>query len=129
MKKYYKIIYACGLFEDRAKQNTRFIGSSVELKKDDFVLIENANKGIFIGKVFEEVCKKEIFPNDVDNYNYVQHIDLSDYLKKVENAKRKEELKKQMEERFAVIDKEKKYQYYAELDADFKAMFEEYKKL
>ena len=34
-----------------------------------------------------------------------------------------------MKERFKVIDEEKKYQYYAQLDDEMKEMYEEYKQL
>lgn len=130
MKKYYNILYASRMLSDPKYQNTRVIFSSVDLKKDDFIVVENRDEGVFIGKVLEEVDAGSLVNAQVyENYSYVQHIDLSNYLQEKENAKRKEELKVQMEKRFAEIDKEKKYQYYAELDADFKAMFEEYKKL
>ena len=46
-----------------------------------------------------------------------------------EYLKRKEELKQQMQDRFKIIDEEKKYQYYAELDSELKAMYDEYKNL
>lgn len=118
------IYYASSYLTKDNKKQSRYVKVPDIVQKDDFVIIEKEDNGIFIGIVGDPI---DVTP-DI-GYTYVQPVDLSAYLKDQENKKRKEELKIKMEERFAEIDKEKKYQYYAELDPDFKAMFEEYKNL
>lgn len=127
-KYFYVVEYASGMWAERRPQRT-IIYSDISLPLNAFVVVEHTYYGVFIGKVIEEVTPTLELNTEGIEYRYVQHIDLSGYLQEIENAKRKEELKEQMEKRFAEIDKEKKYQYYADLDPDFKAMFEEYKKL
>lgn len=127
-KYFYNIEYASGMFAERSNQQ-KIIYSDIALPLNEFVVVEHTGYGVFIGKVIEVYTPTSKTERNLIDYRYVQHIDLSAYLQSIENAKRKEELKEQMEKRFAEIDKEKKYQYYADLDPDFKAMFEEYKKL
>lgn len=130
----YVVRYASGLFRNNNRQEQN-IYSEKELKKDDFIVVEHVDCGVFIGQVLEDISDTDYEDYTDDEikreteYRYVQHIDLSNYIAGIENAKRKEELKKQMDKKFAEIDKEKKYQYYAELDFDFRAMYEEYKNL
>jgi len=132
--KVYKVRYASGLFRNNNRQE-QDIYSEKELKNDDFIVVEHVDCGVYIGQVLEDVsenvwgdCTDNEIKENID-YRYVQDIDLSDYLANIEKQKRKEELKEEMEKKFAEIDKEKKYQYYAELDSDFKDMYEEYKNL
>jgi hypothetical protein len=127
-KYFYTIEYASGMFAERRNQQT-IIYSDIALPLDDFVVVEHTGYGVFIGKTINEVTPTLELNTEGIEYRFVQGIDLTGYLKEIENAKRKEELKEQMEKRFAEIDKEKKYQYYAELDPDFKAMYEEFKNL
>lgn len=121
------------MFAERKPQQT-IIYSDTPLLIDSFIVVEHTGCGVFICKVIEDVTTS-IGTNKIMcdikqlDYRFVQSIDLSGYLKEVENAKRKEELKVQMEKRFAEIDKEKKYQYYADLDPEFKAMYDEFKNL
>lgn len=132
--KVYEIAYASGMFRCNNRQTTN-IYSTKKLKDGDFIVVEHIDCGVFIGQVLEDVSKTdyEDYTDDeiktVIEYRYVQNIDLSDYTKEIENKKRKEELKQKMQERFKVIDEEKKYQYYAQLDDEMKAMYEEYKQL
>lgn len=132
--KVYKIAYASGMFRCNNRQTSN-IYSTKKLKDGDFIVVEHIDYGVFIGQVLEDVSKTdyEDYTDDeiktVIEYRYVQDIDLSDYTKEIENKKRKEELKQKMQERFKVIDEEKKYQYYAQLDDEMKAMYEEYKQL
>ena len=118
------IYYASSYLTKDYKKQSRYIKVPDTVQKGDFVIIEKEDNGIFIGIIDDPI---DIVPDF--GYTYVQNIDLSAYLKDQENKKRKEALRIKMEERFAEIDKEKKYQYYADLDPDFKAMFEEYKNL
>lgn len=132
--KVYEIAYASGMFRCNNRQTTN-IYSTKKLKDGDFIVVEHIDCGVFIGQVLEDVSKTdyEDYTDDeiktVIEYRYIQNIDLSDYNKEIENKKRKEELKQKMQERFKVIDEEKKYQYYAQLDDEMKAMYEEYKQL
>ena len=127
--KVYLVEYASGMFRCNNRQNTD-VCSNKELKEGEFIVVEHKDCGIFIGKVIsdesEDFLESEI--NDIE-YNYVKHIDLKDYFENINKQKRKEELKQQMQDRFKIIDEEKKYQYYAELDSELKAMYDEYKNL
>lgn len=127
-KYFYLIEYASGMFAERRNQQT-IIYSDKSLSTNDFIVVEHTGYGVFIGKIINEVIPTLELNTEGIEYRYIQTIDLSSYLKSIENAKRKEVLKEQMEKRFAEIDKEKKYEYYANLDPDFKAMFDEYKNL
>lgn len=132
--KVYKIAYASGMFRCNNRQISN-IYSTKKLKDGDFIVVEHIDCGVFIGQVLEDVSKTyyEDYTDDeiktVIEYRYVQDIDLSNFIAEKEKEKRKEELKQKMQERFKVIDEEKKYQYYAQLDDEMKAMYEEYKQL
>lgn len=132
--KVYEIAYASGMFRCNNRQTSN-IYSTKKLKDGDFIVVEHIDCGVFIGQVLEDVSKTdyEDYTDDkiktVIEYRYVQDIDLSNFIAEKEKEKRKEELKQKMQERFKVIDEEKKYQYYAQLDDEMKAMYEEYKQL
>ena len=132
--KVYKIAYASGMFRCNNRQTSN-IYSTKKLKDGDFIVVEHIDCGVFIGQVLEDVSKTnyEDYTDDeiktVIEYRYVQDIDLSNFIAEKEKEKRKEELKQKMKERFKVIDEKKKYQYYAQLDDEMKAMYEEYKQL
>lgn len=104
---------------------TTIVKSEKELSIGDTIVVEKENKGVFLGRVFKEM---EEYKERVE-YRYVQDIDLKEYFAGIEREKRKEELKKEMEKKFAEIDKIKKYEYYANLDDSFKAIYDEYKML
>lgn len=127
--KVYLVEYASGMFRCNNRPNTD-VCSNKELKEGELIVVEHKDCGIFIGKVIsdesENFLESEI--NDIE-YSYVKHIDLKDYFENINKQKRKEELKQQMQDRFKIIDEEKKYQYYAELDSELKAMYDEYKNL
>lgn len=129
--KAYLVSYASGMFNGNQykRREDTVVYSTKELVQDQFVVVEHVECGIFIAKVLEDVTARYTRSTKEIAYKYVQDIDLSDYLQGIENAKKKEELKIKMQERFKVIDEEKKYQYYAELDEDLKAIYEEYKQL
>lgn len=130
----YNIEYASGMFNDDYHKETE-IYSDKKLNIDDFIIIEYKHHGVFIGKVLEDVTDtyyKGYTDEELINstyYRYIQHIDLSDYLNKIEKEKRKEELKDKMEAMFKNIDKEQKYKYYANLDENFKKVYDEYNSL
>lgn len=132
MLKVYIITYGSNVLGKREDKEIA-IYSDKKLKENEFIVVEHIDYGVFIGKVVEEL-KNNWYEDDEDikkniSYRFVKKIDLSDWLKEKENEKRKAELKQQMQERFAVIDEERKYQYYANLDEEMKKLYDEYKNL
>lgn len=133
--KVYRIRYASGILTNRGGNQEQIIYSTKELEKNQFIVIEHIGYGIFIGQVLEDISNTDYEDySDEDilesiEYKYVQDIDLSNYFEDIEKQKRKQELKEKMQERFKVIDEEKKYEYYAGLDSEMKAMYDEYKNL
>lgn len=131
--KVYEVSYASGMFRCDNRQTTD-IYSTKDLKEGDFIVVEHINCGIFIGQVIQDItydfkdCTDDDIKSDID-YRYLQDINLSNFIREIENKKRKEELKQKMQERFKKIDEEKKYEYYAKLDSELKNMYEEYKQL
>ena len=132
--KLYKIEYANGVLMKSRKSSTQYVYSDKELKNGDFIVVEHKGYGLFLGKIIEDVTNDLCLESDEEvitefEYRYVQHIDLTDYFAAIEKAKRKAELKTKMINQFRKIDEEKKYQYYAELDEEFKKIYEEYKNI
>lgn len=135
--KYYVIETASSMFRDENSDNkqTRVVKSSEKevYAKGDFVIVENKDYGIFLGKIDREINPDDEYVRHNNergsNYKIVKSVDMSDYLNAIKNEKRKEELAIEMENKFVELDKIKKFQFYAELDPTFKEMFEEYKKL
>lgn len=123
--KTYVVEYASSMFTDNPKQNC--INSYEELKEGEYIIVEHEGYGVFIAKVLYFNYDGSV---DYDYpYRYLQHIDLSDYLDKIERQKRKEELEKEMEKRLENIDKKLKLKYYASVDSEFKKLFDEYESL
>ena len=54
---------------------------------------------------------------------------MSDWVADVKRKERLKELSLEMEEKFAEIDKRKKFEYYAQIDDDFKELYLEYTQL
>lgn len=134
--KIYEVEYSSGLFRKQGRSN-QTIYSDKELNIGDFIIVEHIDCGIFIAQVVEDASEEYYYcfegtnidvMEDLD-YRYIQHIDLSDYFKKIKKQKRKEELKEKMKEEFKKIDEKKKYEYYASMDDDFKKLYEEFKQL
>lgn len=130
---YYEVEYASGMFRDKNRQNCTIV-SNTTLKVDEFIVVEHVGSGIFIGKVLKDISNdfsgmEECLYDEGTGYRFIQKIDLSKYLDKLDKEKRKAELEEQMRDRFAVIDEIKKFEYYATLDEDMAKMYEEYKKL
>lgn len=127
----YAIEYMSTILSDRISRRATMITANEELNIGDTIVVEKKNQGLFLGKVISEdecndlidVCKNS------DNYRYVQHIDLSAWYDAIDRAKKKKELEAEMEKKFKEIDKYKKYEYYASLDADFGELYSQYKNL
>lgn len=125
--KTYKIEYSSVMFTDDKKHI--YVNSNTNYKKGAYVIIYKKDKGIFIGKIAElDNSNNGLVDKD---YSIMSNItkDVEKIRITVENTKRKEQLAKEMEARFAVIDKEKKFEYYATLDDELKSMYTEYKGL
>ena len=117
-------------------RENRLIVSNKELNDGDFIVVEHIDCGIFIGRVIgttiseadsdllEENLDAEIF-----EYRYIQDIDVSNWWADIERKRRMEELKDEMESKFAEIDKKKKFEYYAQIDDDFRELYLEYEDL
>lgn len=131
--KFYKITYASGILNSSGYNQEKIIFSTQELEIEDFVVIESKGKGVFIGKVIEDVTdfiKEDIDdPYDITQYRYIQKIDLSNWINEIEKKKRKEKLEQEMKDQFKRIDEKKKYEYYASIDDEFKKIYDEYKEL
>ena len=126
---YYTVEYASGVLRPFNRDNV-IIASKKELKKDSFVIVEHIGCGVFIGKVYEQFCKgEEYVPSSAKEYIYLKDINLSDWTQRIEKEKRMEELQKEMESKFAEIDKKKKFEYYAQIDDDFRELYLEYENL
>lgn len=126
-KKYlYEVEYASGILRSNGRQNIMAL-SNKKLNEGQFIVVEHIDCGVFIGRIIEEV--KENWNLDYVDYRYVQDIDLSNWIDKIEKEKRIEELKLEMEHKFAEIDKKKKFEYYAEIDDDFRELYLEYEEL
>lgn len=121
---YYEVEYL-SMCLTKGTVKTTIVKSEKELSIGDTIVVEKEDKGVFLGRIFKEM---KDFKERVE-YRYVQDIDLKEYFAGIEREKRKEELKKEMEKKFAEIDKIKKYEYYANLDDSFKAIYDEYKML
>lgn len=121
---YYEVEYLSMCLTKRIMKTT-IVKSEKELSVGDTIVVEKEDKGVFLGRVFKEIKENK----EKIEYKYVQDIDLKEYFAEIERKQRREELKKEMEKKFAEIDKIKKYEYYANLDDSFKAIYDEYKML
>ena len=119
-----KIVYDFEYLADKGRTNV--VVSEVELKEGDTIVIEKRDRGIFLGRI---TGRNELIDAASITYKYVQHVDLAAYFDAIEKEKKRAELRKEMEAKFAELDKEKKYAYYATLDEGFKALYDEYTRL
>lgn len=131
----YEIEYASGILRSNGRNN-QLIVSNKELNDGDFIVVEHINCGIFIGRVKGTTLGKtdsDLLQRsfDVENfeYRYIQDIDVSNWWSDIERKRRMEELKNEMESKFAEIDKKKKFEYYAQIDDDFRKLYLEYENL
>ncbi len=126
----YEFSYLSEIFMDCKKGDsfrTNILFSAEPLKCLDTVVIHKKGRGLFLGRI-----EKDLFAvkaNEECEYEFVQHIDLSDFFFYIDRKKQKEELKEAMEKKLKQLDKEKKYEYYAVLDEDFKSLYDKYKSL
>lgn len=123
----YEVVYASGLLRCASRQNV-YIVSNKKLKEEQFVVVEHINCGVFIGRVVANRSDEE-YNLDCVEYRYIKDIDLSDWVADVKRKERLKELSLEMEEKFAEIDKRKKFEYYAQIDDDFKELYLEYTQL
>ena len=80
-------------------------------------------KDILLPKEAEEKCNKNI------TAEVMCKVDLSAYNKRVENRKKAEELRKEMDKKIAEMDEINKYIMYAERSPELMEMFNKYKEL
>ena len=95
MKKYN---YYCFEYLSEALLKKARIGDAMtydEYEVGDTVVIEKEGRGIFLGRVIGKSLTDE-----VNGYRIVQRIDVSDNFDAIENEKRREELRDEMEARF-----------------------------
>lgn len=122
---YYEIEYASGILRSNGRSN-QYICSHKKLKEEQFIIVEHIDCGVFIGRVVKEI--PESF-SDCMEYRYLKNIDLSEWIEEIDRQKRREELEREMQSRFAELDKKKKYEYYAEFDDSFRELYLEYEGL
>ena len=131
----YEVEYASGILRSNGRNN-QLIVSNKELNDGDFIVVEHINCGIFIGRVEGTTLGKtdsdllqRSFDAEIFEYRYIQDIDVSNWWADIERKRRMEELKDEMESKFAEIDKKKKFEYYAQIDDDFRELYLEYEDL
>ena len=131
----YEVEYASGILRSNGRNN-QLIVSNKELNDGDFIVVEHINCGIFIGRVVgitlgetDSDLLQENFDAEIFEYRYIQDIDVSNWWADIERKRRMEELKDEMESKFAEIDKKKKFEYYAQIDDDFRELYLEYEDL
>lgn len=133
-KKYlYLVSYASGILRENSRDN-KIIISDTKLKKDEFIIVEHINCGVFIARVVEDVSKeyKNCSKKDCSDffgYVYLKKVDLKDWIDKIEKRKRAEELEEKMNEMMEEIDEKTKFSYYAQIDENFNKIFQEYQNL
>lgn len=121
----YEFEYLSEVLFEECNRRTNYVTSAIELKEGDTIIIERNGRGLFLGKII----LKQDFMNCDNDYKYVQHVDISAYFDAIEKEKRRAELRKEMEAKFAELDKEKKYAYYATLDEGFKELYDAYRNI
>lgn len=126
---YYEVEYLSELFRSKDGYRRTVVTADTNVYgKGTCVMVEHKNYGIFIGRVID--FNKDELEEDVDtNYRIIQRLDIDNYISAFEKEKKREQLRKEMEKQFAAIDKERKYEYYASIDENFKKIFEEYKSI
>lgn len=107
-------------------RRTNYITSAVELKEGDKIVIEKEKRGIFLGRIIGHIDCADGCNSD---YKYVGNAGetVTAYIDAIEREKKKAELRQEMEAKFAELDREKKYAYYATLDEEFKELYDAYR--
>ena len=126
----YEVEYASGILRTNGRNNTEIL-SKKKLKIGQFVVIEHIDCGVFIGRVAEELDVEfdDLKKYEDYEYRYLKDINLDDWVAEIDRKKRMEELRREMESKFAEIDKQKKFEYYAQIDDDFRELYLEYEDL
>ncbi len=126
----YEVEYASGLLRTNGRNDVSIV-SNKQLKTGQFVVIEHKDCGVFIGVVADELNVEFDDTKKYENYEYryLKDINLDDWVAEINRKKRIEELKCEMESKFAEIDKQKKFEYYAQIDDDFRELYLEYEDL
>ena len=126
----YQVEYASGLLRNNGRNDTDVV-SNKKLEIGQFIIVEHKDCGVFIGRVVEEFDDIEFTKNNYEDYEYryLKDINLDDWIAEVDRKKRMEELRYEMESKFAEIDKQKKFEYYAQIDDDFRDLYLEYEEL
>ena len=126
----YQVEYASGLLRSNGRNDTDVV-SNKQLKTGQFVIVEHKDCGVFIGRVAEELDVEfdDLKKYEDYEYRYLKDINLDDWVAEIDRKKRMEELRREMESKFAEIDKQKKFEYYAQIDDDFRELYLEYEDL
>lgn len=125
---FYEVEYASGILRNNGRQNT-IIYSTKKLNEGKFIIAEHIDCGVFIARVVEDVTDESYYSKPSVEYRYLKDINLNDWIEEIDRKKRKEELEREMQSKFAELDKKKKYEYYAQFDDEFKKLFDEYSEL
>ena len=129
IKEYYYIVeYASGILRSN-NRNDVGIYSTKKLKEGQFIIVEHIDCGVFIGRVTQDITNDDDYLTPDGEYRYLKDINLDDWISDIERRKRMEELRVEMERKFSEIDKRKKFEYYAEIDDDFRDLYLEYEDL
>jgi hypothetical protein len=125
----YEIEYASGILRTNGRNNTEIL-SKKKLKIGQFVIVEHKDCGVFIGRVIDDITDNlDEYDISTCEYYYLKDINLNDWVAEIDRKKRMEELRREMESKFAEIDKQKKFEYYAQIDDDFRELYLEYEDL
>lgn len=125
----YEVEYASGILRTNGRNNTEIL-SKKKLKIGQFVIIEHIDCGVFIGRIIEDITDNlDEYDISTCEYYYLKDINLDDWVAEIDRKKRMEELRREMESKFAEIDKQKKFEYYAQIDDDFRELYLEYEDL
>ena len=126
----YQVEYASGLLRSNGRNDTDVV-SNKQLKTGQFVIVEHKDCGVFIGRVAEELDVEfdDLKKYEDYEYRYLKDINLDDWVAEIDRKKRMEELRREMESKFAEIDKQKKFEYYAQIDDGFRELYLEYEDL
>ena len=111
--------------KSKGSSRTNCFTSDKELSVDSCVVIEKEGRGIFLGRIIR-VTDEYFYDTD---YKYIGDAGkvVAAYIDALEKEKRRAELRKEMEAKFAELDKEKKYAYYATFDEGFKELYDAYR--
>lgn len=133
MLKVYEIEYASSAKMEEYKRQKYRMTSKVKLKVGDGVILKSTS-GLVLGRVTEDISENYVDYEDMELENridksFYKKVDLSDYYAELETKQKMKDYEKEMESKFAELDKKLKYKFYAENDEDFKKIYDEYIKL